>query len=284
MLKTKKVIFAIELATEYANKKMLNGLELESIPDMISKVEEDKTLEKNLYSTSIKTRLIYNNPNDTLYLLTNILFNEDFNVSDEAVLKFILMNNNFKPEYELTFENNSIKLTSNPEENIIYRVETSNVPKDFVMVKPLVSTEKDQILYNEFMHDPLVFKQLLELSKKEKFPINEEVMNNSFMLPIHRRDPNTGVIYLFKGVVQYMNQYKLAKNFMSFDVNSVENQTGKLMYLRPEFAYDVWNLVTSCEKNNKPLKESKLTKLAKDCLKKQPLLISEEQFLEFDPV
>jgi hypothetical protein len=280
MLKTKKAIFAIELATEYVDKKKLNGFEIPSVPEMIAKIEEDVNLKIKLYSTSAITRLVYNQPNDTVYLLTNVVFNDDLDLNDEAVLKYILIQNNFKPEYELTIDEEVIKLTAMPTENIIYRIETSNVPKDFLMLKSLLVTDKEIAIYNDFMESKLVYKQLIDLCHKEKFPVHEDMIN-SIMLPIHRRDPNTGVIYLFDKVHQYLKQFQLAQNLVKgFDTESIEHQTGKLMLLRPDFAYEVWSLVTSCEKNSKEVKSSKLQKLAIKSFKKQPILESEEQFLE----
>lgn len=278
-MKTKKLIFAVELITDYEDKKMLNGFQIPEIKDVFEKIKEDTSLKTKLFSESVNVKLFYNMPNDTLYLLANVLFNEEFNENDDMVLKHILITQIYKEEYSLPFGDKTIILKPTGTENILYRTEHNLVPKDFLLLRSVLTTAKDHAMYEDFMRNPIVFKQLKKLCELKGFPTSEDA-STGFHLPIHRKDPNTGVVYLYKNLLQLFKQFQLAQNFLQgFAKDTFEYEMGKLMLARQDFAYDVWNLLTS-SKPDQEIKIHKIEKLAKKCLKKHPLLDNEIEELE----
>jgi hypothetical protein len=205
-----------------ANARGMNGFtkEVEGLIIKISNVKKNS-----------KIKLLYNTPDSRLYTSINFICSKP--ISEEEVKEL----NHIYTEFLKTVSSTEVlndKFEVYDDEQITYIASNPvQIPSDYFWLAKLFDTPEKQIMYEEFMKDPIIFDRL-KLKLKSK-GINVHGLNNTAKLPIHLKEPNTGELLISKFVINYFNQYQFAKNYLAHGEETAEFDLGKLLMLDPKF-------------------------------------------------
>ena len=111
------------------------------------------------------------------------------------------------------------------------------IPQDHYWLGTLFDTPEKQMMYEDFMCDPVINKRLNKLIDVKKIEVPEGVnRDNTPELPIHKKDKTTGELLISKTILDIFMQYQFAQNYIrGFEPETVEFDAGKLMMLYPRF-------------------------------------------------
>lgn len=108
------------------------------------------------------------------------------------------------------------------------------IPKGHYWLGSLFDTPEKQVMYEEFMVEPIIFDRFVGMLKTKKIKVPEGVTTTTG-LPIHKKDRHTGEILISDKVLKVFMQYQFARNYLSFDVGTKEYDLGKVLLLAPKF-------------------------------------------------
>jgi len=216
-----RVFTPVTITDDKVDSKNYNGF--------ISYMDPDKKIEQ--------ARLVYNAPDEKLYIMSHknvppnrteegveILANEYFTQwTNTDILAFIKMGL-------------SVGLGLQQDCEIGAVLEEIPLPKGYYWLATILTSPEEQIRYEDFLVDPLVYDRLVALCKYKKLAVTEE-MKTSSSLPIHSKEHATGEILVRLEVIEIFEQYCFANNFIyGFEEGTAEHNIGLIMRLVPKFA------------------------------------------------
>tara|TARA_R110000796_G_scaffold8536_13_gene27930 strand:- start:1738 stop:2658 length:921 start_codon:yes stop_codon:yes gene_type:complete len=147
---------------------------------------------------------------------------DDKEVDSDYVYDFILGKEDGKDIY-------FSKSTEKPEINMF----PNYLPKGKVWMATLFETPEDQVRYESFLMDPIIFDRLVKLCNKKNLKVTDTMVTSS-ALPIHSKDTVSGELIIDTDVIKIFEQFVYYNNLLVFDKGTSEHDTGKLMALYPK--------------------------------------------------
>jgi hypothetical protein len=227
-----KGLSQFSMATKIA-KISLEGIEPRSLNGFKLAIEKFDSVQMDKIKYK-ETRLAYNEPDNSLYLLTEFIGKIE---TDEVLRDFVLLN---WPKEEI-FVTKNFKDTdcfvqiSDLNDDVQSVLQPVIPPKDQHFLGVVFDSPEKQLMYEEFLTDPIIFNRLKSMCKTAKLDITDD-MTSSAMLPIHKKDKFTNEILISSRVLNVFNQFQFAQNYIrGFEVGTAEHDLGKMLILDPYF-------------------------------------------------
>jgi hypothetical protein len=111
------------------------------------------------------------------------------------------------------------------------------IPKDHYWLGTIFDTPEKQMMYEDFMVDPIINNRFNKMLDSNNIEVPEGVnRENSPELPIHKKDKTTGELLISHTILKTFLQYQFAQNYIrGFEENTPEFDAGKVMMLYPRF-------------------------------------------------
>jgi hypothetical protein len=111
------------------------------------------------------------------------------------------------------------------------------IPQGHFWLGTIFDTPEKMQMYEDFMEHPVIYRRFVKMCEDNKIPVPEDA-TDSVMLPIHKRDRNTGEILISATVLKIFQQYQFAMNYLNtseFPIGTAEHDLGKVLMLAPKF-------------------------------------------------
>ncbi len=121
------------------------------------------------------------------------------------------------------------------EQEMFMSVLPIQIPQGHYWLGSIFDTPEKQLMYEDFMTDPVIYSRLKRMCLDAKLVVVEE-MATTTSLPIHKKDRHTGELLISDKVFKAFTQFQYAQNFLhGFEVGTAEHQLGKVLMLSPKF-------------------------------------------------
>ena len=109
------------------------------------------------------------------------------------------------------------------------------IPAGHYWLGSIFDTPEKQMMYEEFMTDPVMYERFKRMCEVAKLNVTDEMITTT-SLPIHKRDRHTGELLISEKVFNTFQQFQYAQNFLhGFEKGTPENDLGKVLMLAPKF-------------------------------------------------
>ena len=180
------------------------------------------------------TVVMWNQKDESLYLVSKYIGKIN------PVLADSLSNNTVDnwpqgavPISEEKYPGIEIKATTDLEE-IYPTLMPLEAPKGHHYLGVIFDTPEKQMMYEEFLADSFVYDKIRKMCVVKGLKVTDAMVKTTD-LPMHKKDSNTGEVFISDKIVDIFTQYQFSKNYMSFDVGTPEHDLGKIMMLDPKF-------------------------------------------------
>ena len=235
------IIVAGDSKTEFETPELLNGYADEETDynELVLEGEDVK-----FFSTSLMN-LIWNRVDSKLYTVNRFVIGRP--ISEELLRKLggevskqwsegagSVFAQTAVTEYE---EKEVFVSPWHSEQDLHVTIIPVEIPEKHYWLGTIFDTPEKQLMYEDFMCDPIVNKKINKQIDAQRIEIPEGVnRENTPELPIHKKDKTTGEILISDAVLQLFLQYQFAQNYVrGFEPGTVEFDAGKLMMLYPRF-------------------------------------------------
>ena len=227
---------------DVGNYELLNAFEWEkdlvpTLPDFLKKQVRGEC----------KMKLKYDNISGGLSIATNYITSH--NMTEEDIVKLAKWSKHeWATELGAKLSNLSadqkilIPFTLKDEEEIFINVSWDDIeavmlpnylPKGKMWLATIFDDLTDQMMYEEFMIDDIIFGRLKNLCIKKGATLKPGVAISA-QLPVHSIDEVSKEIVVSDTVISIFNQYKFCRNYLNHDKGTTEHDLGKLMMLYPK--------------------------------------------------
>jgi len=230
-----KLIIISQASCNINEPYLLNGFKDET--DLVPLVNENR---KFLFKTPANIMLAWDSPRKMLCAVTKFIVKHTS--TDEELLKLVEdtitqftegVGKEFTSKPLMTHEEKEVNAVITKEE-VYATLAPVEIPEGYLWLGLVIDSPERQVMYEEFMKDPLVFERLRDLCIKARLNISEEV-NSSVGLPIHLRDQTTGELLISQNTAKIFSEFQLAQNLMKVGTDN-ELLLGRLMMLCPFFS------------------------------------------------
>jgi len=232
------IVIAGKAFTEFENPRLLNGF-AQMDYDYVANMSTNRFKLK----MSSELNFMWNETDKSMYsvnkLVTGLpLSEEDLRVVGKKIQKqwVAVANPIYAEESIMHLEGEEeVFITPSPKDQELFVSQMPiEIPRGHYWLGTLFDTPDKQVMYEEFMVEPVVFDRFVKMCEDKRIPIPKGVTTTSG-LPIHKKDGNTGEILISENTLKVFKQYQFARNYLSFDVGTQEYDLGKVLLLVPKF-------------------------------------------------
>jgi len=230
-------------STDCPSPELLNGCD-SGEEDLIKKLPE--TLKEAIYDKFANIVLRYNYPSSELFTTTRYLAPRALSEEQmEELLEFTLtewencetMNGDLLDKEAFDFDSKVDIFPKDGEAGVVML--PIEIPENLLWLPSIFDTPEKQMMYEDFMANPLVYERMRKMCENKGIPIPEEATETA-ALPIHQKEKNTGEILISTTAYEAFRQFQYCQNFLrGFDKGTAEHDMGKLMMLDPKFCEDM---------------------------------------------
>lgn len=123
------------------------------------------------------------------------------------------------------------------DQKVIVEVWPVQPPKGKYWLGSIFDTPEKQVMYEEFLADPVINFRINKFLDVHKIPVDSSIDRTlTQALPIHSKDKETNELVISDNVLSFFSQYQFAQNYIrGFEPTTAEFVWGKVMMLYPKF-------------------------------------------------